>query len=173
MRKNGLPQNIGLVLAIGRGEQEEVQFFSFGPYVPDFTRISTPRAFKNEILLRQKFLTEGLTATQIAREFSSSKTTIKAYLRRYNIKRKIPCGKHQQNLALGERMVKGRVRPHKGELKILESILAMHQKEGLSPTSIARVLNVMKIPTKRQGKKWDHSVIIHILRRKGVYGPIR
>ena len=60
-------------------------------------------------------------------------------------------------------MVKGRVVPHQKELRVQSMILDMHKNEGLSANAIARVLNTMKVPTNRQGKKWDHSVIVDIL----------
>jgi len=49
----------------------------------------------------------------------------------------------------------------------------MYVNEGLTVTSIARVLTQMKIPTKKRGKKWDHFVVIDILERESVYKPKR
>ncbi|MBX9766326.1 MAG: recombinase family protein [Bdellovibrionales bacterium] len=45
----------------------------------------------------------------------------------------------------------------------------MYKEENLAPTAIARILDAMKIPTKKQGKKWDHSIVIDILKREGIY----
>ena len=84
----------------------------------------------------------------------------------FGIKKDIPTGKTRHNLAFGERIVKGKVIPCQKELQIIESIVNMHKKEGLTARAIARVLNSMKIPTKKQGKRWDHSVVIGILKRE-------
>jgi hypothetical protein len=53
------------------------------------------------------------------------------------------------------------------------TIRRMYVDEGLLPQSIAGLLDTMKVPTKRQGKKWDHSVVIAILRREGIYKQSR
>ena len=160
-------------LQSGGGEREEIQFLSSGPYIPDSTTFSTISTLTNEFVLREKFLSQGLSAAHIATELGVSKTTVKARLRAFGIRKNTPNGKSRYNLALGEKMVKGRVRPHKAELQVLKTILTMHTKKGLSPTSIADILNTMKIPTKRQGKKWSNSVIIDILKREEVYEPVQ
>ena len=55
----------------------------------------------------------------------------------FGLKRIRLASKHKHNLALGEKMVKGRVKSHRAELRTLETILNMHTKEGFSPTAIA------------------------------------
>ncbi len=47
---------------------------------------------------------------------------------------------------------------HKSELLVIETIKRMYREEHLRPRSIASLLDTMKVPTKRRGKKWDHSV---------------
>ena len=41
--------------------------------------------------------------------------------------------------------------------------------EGVSIATIARCLDTMKIPTRRQGKGWDYHTVTAILKREGVY----
>ncbi len=41
--------------------------------------------------------------------------------------------------------------------------------EGVGTNAIARFLDAVKLPTKRQGKDWDHSMVTAILKREGVY----
>ena len=143
---------------------------SFVLYVPDYTTISTVPKFKDEAVLRQKFLIDGLSSAYIAKEFGCSQTAVRDNLRKYGIRKNTPNGKHKNTLKLGEKMVKGRVVPHKAELRTLETIYTMHTKEKLSPNSIAKILNTMRVPTKRQGKEWSRNLIINILNRKGIYG---
>ena len=80
---------------------------------------------------------------------------------------------HREKLAYGKRIVGNRETAHKGELQVIETIKRMYAEEHLRPRSIARLLDTMKVPTKRQGKKWDHSVIIAILKREGLYKQSR
>lgn len=73
----------------------------------------------------------------------------------------------------GQKIVAGQVQVHKQEAHIKQAILDMYQNQGLSVTAIARLLTQMKVPTKKRGKGWDHSVVIEILTREGVYQPKR
>ena len=67
----------------------------------------------------------------------------------------------------GKRRVGGKAVDHKGELRTIAVIRKMYS-EGVSTAAIARTLATMQIiPTKRQGKGWDHSMVTAILRREG------
>ncbi len=157
------------VIANGRSSLEKLQFAFPDAQVFDFLGFS-PYIFNiKRNVLHQKYLVEGLSATHIAEELGVSKTIVRDRLRKYGLNKNTPNGKHRHNLGLGERIEKGKVRPHKGELRVVATIVKMHREEGLSARAIARILNAMKTPTKRQGKKWDHSVVIDILKRERVY----
>lgn len=151
---------------------EKGQFFYSGPQTLDTITLSVPPDFTNESLLRQKYLVEGLSYNQMTRQFGCCKRTLKKYLRLYNIRKNTP-GKSKYNLALGEKIIKGKVVTHQGEQRVLKTIVDMHEKENLSATAIARILNTMKIPTKRQGRKWNHSTVIGILKKEGLYTSTR
>ena len=151
----------------------EIHYLLSGPYLSDSIILSTRPVFKNPIVLREKFLTQGLSAVYLAKEWNCFPTTVRAYLRKFGIRRAVQAGKNRRNLALGEKLVKGRVVSHRAEQRVLKSILNMYQEECLTPTAIARVLNSMGVPTKRQGKKWAQATIVGILTRQGVYRPTR
>ena len=137
----------------------------------DTTELSRTPSIKNKRVLHQKFIVEGMSSLQIAKDLDCSRTTtIKKYLRKYEIKKGIPNGKTRHNLAYGERIIKGKVFSCQKELRVIISIVNMYKKEGLTVTAIARILKTMKVPTKKQGKRWDHSVVIGILKRNGKYG---
>ena len=153
----------------GRPLLRNCQNFSSSPYPIDFIDLFQPPKHQNKVFLQQKFIVEGLSAAQIAKEFGCSKTAVKDHLRKFGIRKNTPTGKTRHNLAIGQRILKGRPTAHKGEIKLLENIKDMHIKEDLSATAIARILNGMKTPTKKQGKAWDHSVIIAILKRQSIY----
>lgn len=104
---------------------------------------------------------------QISTEFASSKTAVRSALLKFGIPLRVT-GKNPyrtHNLPLGKRCVNGRVLIHKGEKRIIQSILKMHG-EGLSNCAIARVLTDMKIPTKQQGRKWHPEMVRQILIRE-------
>jgi hypothetical protein len=76
---------------------------------------------------------------------------------------------HKQKLAYGRKIIGHSLDTHKSETQIISSIKKMYCDEGLGPVAIARILDAMKVPTKKQGKKWDHSVVIAILERERIY----
>ena len=102
-----------------------------------------------------------------------SATTVKKYLKEFGLKKGQGSGRHWNKLAYGEKIQKGRVVAHKSEQQLLDSIKQIYVDEGLTVTAIARILTSMKVPTKKQGKKWDHSVVADILTRVGIYQPKR
>jgi transposase-like protein len=157
------------VEGIGRGSLAKRQFVSATPYVVDITTISTPPQHEDPSFLHQKFIVERLSAAQIAREIGCCKTTVKKYLRQYQIKKGLGNGRHHNKLALGEKFEKGRLKDHQQELRLVETLKKMHVEENLSTAAIAKILNSMKVPTKKRGKKWDHSVVRRILQRLDVY----
>lgn len=117
---------------------------------------------------------EGLSAKKIAAEVGCGLTTIKDHLRKYGLtKGGRGTAKHKAKLAYGKKLVKGQIKSHCRETDTIESIKDMYSKQGHTPTAIARILNTMKVPTKKRGKKWDHSVIIDILKREGLYKVTR
>lgn len=117
---------------------------------------------------------EGLSAKNLADLLGCSTTTVKARLREFELtKGGSGNSVHREKLAFGKRIVGNREIAHKGELQIIETIKRMYSEEGLRPRSIASLLDTMKVPTKRRGKKWDHSVVIAILKREGIYKQSR
>ena len=153
----------------GRPSMGEGQNLFSIPYLIDFIEVFRLPDYQNKDVLQQKFLVEGLSAAQMAKEFGCSKTAVKDHLRKFGIRKNTVNGKTRHNLAVGEKIIKGQVVAHQREGKLLASIQQMHTKEGLSATAIARILNTMKVSTKRQGRAWDHSVVVAILKRQGIY----
>lgn len=159
---------------VGRGSLGKGHFSSPTTYFIDIIQVSELPQYQNKFLLHQKYVLENLSAKEIATSFGCSATTIKKQLREFRLN-KGGCGNgvHKQKLAYGKKLVSHALVVHKGETQILESIKRMYGEEGLGPTAIARILNTMKVPTKKQGKGWDHSVIADILIREGIYKQTR
>ena len=104
-------------------------------------------------------------------EFSCSKTRIRNLLLKYKVPMREPSKYHKDHSrTYGKRRVSDKTVDHKGEQRTIATIKQMYC-EGNSTAAIARFLNTMKIPTKRQGKGWHNYMVIIILKREGMYRP--
>jgi hypothetical protein len=143
-------------------------------YLVDIITISELPNYINQSFLHEKYVIENLTAKKIAGLIGCSTTTVKAYLNQFGLTKG---GKghavHKEKLAYGTRLAGHHLVAHKGETQIVATIRKMYESEDLGPVAIAGLLNSMKVPTKRQGKQWDHSVIIAILKRLEIYEQSR
>lgn len=144
------------------------------PYVVEIVNFSKLPAFKNPNVLQQKYLEEGLTVKQMSVLLGCGETVIKKYLRQFGIRKaEVQEVRHKANLKYGQKLISGQVFEHKQESHIKKAILDMYQDQGMSVTAIAHLLTQMKVPTKKRGKKWDHSVVISILKGENAYQPKR
>jgi DNA-binding CsgD family transcriptional regulator len=138
------------------------------PQLINIIEFSSLPSYLNQIVLHQKYITEGLSTTKIARELGISRTTVTVYLKKYDIPvRPVGKVKSKRTLAYGEKIINGKVEVHKQERRTVDSILKM-KKEGLSYNAIARILNEMKVKTKSQGKKWHMETVRQIILREQV-----
>ncbi|MAE73536.1 MAG: hypothetical protein CL675_05530 [Bdellovibrionaceae bacterium] len=120
-------------------------------------------------VLRQKYLENRLSMRDIAKEFMCSKTQVRNLLLKHEIPLREPSKYHKDHSrSFGKRQVNGEAVDHKKELRIIETIKGMRE-EGMTARAIARTLDTMKIPTKKQGKGWHHHMVITILKREGFY----
>ena len=159
---------------IGRGETTKPHNLFSTAYIIEITSFSRVPLYENEIVLQQNYLEKGLTVKEMSVLLGCGSTTIKKQLRRFNIRKiEVQEVRHKSNLKYGQKLISGKIIEHKKETNIQRTIVDMYLNEGLTVTSIARLLTQMKIPTKKRGKRWDHSIIIEILKREGVYNPKR
>ena len=139
---------------------------------PQFTMKSytciTSESISGDVL-RQKYLENNLSMRDIAKEFMCSKTQVRNLLLKHEIPLREPSKYHKDHSrSYGKRQFNGEAVDHKKELRIIETIKAMNE-EGMTARAIARTLDTMKIPTKKQGKGWHHHTIVTILKREGLY----
>ena len=123
-------------------------------------------AYKDKIVLHQKYIVEGLSIRQIALQFLSSKEAIRMALHEHGIplrKQSLPHGKPSQ-IKYGKKIIKGKLQDSISEQRIIKTIKEM-KSQGLSLRQIAKNLSTMKIPTKENGKKWHPEMIRRILGR--------
>ena len=112
----------------------------------------------------QKYIIEGLTCDEIAKEFSTARTTILKYLKICGIAVR-PVGSNQKRKRGPSYGVKSQQRQllvHKRELENIKKMRELREK-GFSYWKIADVFNSMKIPTKSGRGKWHAKSIQQIL----------
>lgn len=137
----------------------------------DLSMISTVQVtplYENEEFLRDRYLLKQLSTRQIAAEIRSARSTVKEAIRRLKIPmrpedeaRKLSKGQ----LAYGERLVQGKIVPHKAEQKVIQEILKRH-RFGSSYSMIADWLNSKGVPTKNNANSWQRPTVYKIIRQK-------
>lgn len=122
-----------------------------------------PKTLISNDYVHQKYVVEGLNMSQIARELFTSRQTTRARLIKIGVELKsnIDQVQKQKHTSYGHRKVNGKTTKHQTEGRVILSINNMRGK-GLSLQEIADVLNQMKIPTKKRGKKWTRGIVDNI-----------
>ena len=116
------------------------------------------------LFLNDLYTPKRLSAAQIAKEFSSSKSSVLKALRHFEIPIRephLPHGRHSQT-RYGERRLKEKTTPFKKEERVIKTIKEL-AKEGLSYRRICELLTSMRIPTKHKRRKWHPEMIRRIL----------
>lgn len=129
--------------------------------------IQSKPLYHSEEFLRQKYLVEGLSTRQIAREICSARSTVKDAIKGFGIPlrpgeeaRKLNKGQ----LAFGEKMVRGRIMPHGGERRVLRQMVDLRRR-GDSLGKIAAWLNAKGVPPKGSARHWSRPTVFKILQR--------
>ena len=135
---------------------DTIQFFVTSPFL-------------SEDFLREKYLVQGLSTTQIAKAIGSASSTVLKYLRKFNIPVRKPSqsirGKRKGfGLPYGKRIVKGELVNLKKEQEGIEKMKALRE-EGYSYWKIAAIFNSIKIPTQTGKGKWYARTIQQILEK--------
>lgn len=154
------------ILYLGRsGGLNVTQFEQLysSPKLVDFIERSSPQTKLNEVVLRQKYVVEGLSLKQISIEFLYSKNTIRKQLIGYGIPLRQSHKQHGRHATprYGTKVVKGKVVSHLAEKRVVDTVIELRNK-GFSFKQIADFLSKLSIPTKRKGQKWHKEVVRHI-----------
>jgi len=126
----------------------------------------------NEFFLREKYLTEMQSTRQIAAQIFSARSTVVRHLNAFNIPLRTEDEAHALNKgqhAFGEKLVAGKVVPHKGELAVLRRMQILRDS-GCSYRKIAAELNSSGVPTKNRKAKWQATTIMKMLNDSGSTG---
>ena len=121
------------------------------------------KVFPLDVITRL-YAKEGLSAREIAKRFSCSKSTVLKQLKKNGIKirlRHLPHGRQSQP-RFGNKRIHGKITSHKEEMKTVGVIKNLYDK-GLSLREICKIMSEMKIPTKNKSRKWHPEMIKRIL----------
>ncbi len=124
------------------------------------------KPFKNAQLLHKNYVVDRLSAIEIAKKFSCSKSTFLKYLKLNNIPIREACvAIHKnRNVRYGEKNRSRRRMSHEREQEVIQKMVFLRDK-GYSYRKIAEILDTMKIPTKTRKTKWQARVVQEILKR--------
>jgi len=138
------------------------QLFRSTQQVADFLPFCNNRPYEDPLLLHKKYVVQGLSTLQIAREFFCSKGTIRRALTVAGI----PIRKRQEkgrssNPRYGSKAVKGHRVEDLTEQRVIKTVIEM-RNDGISFPKIARFLTGAGVPTKTRRRKWHPEVVRQI-----------
>lgn len=123
-------------------------------------------------MLRQKYVAEGASLKQIAKELLCSQTAVRDALIRAGIPlRPRGAAGHSSTVNYGTKLSRGRRAPCAVEAKVVKTILDLRH-DGMSFDKIAQVLTKVGVPTKTRRKKWNGGCVraIYLRHRPGAKG---
>ena len=132
------------------------------------TEFSHTPAFRDKAFLQQKYLVEGRSMAQIAKEISSSKEAVRSGLSQFGIpvrQAHRPHG-HPSQSKYGSRVAGGKSVAHLGEQRVVRAVQDL-KREGLTLRQIAAFLTKIGVPTKQRGKRWHPQMISRLLGKTG------
>lgn len=136
----------------------------FQPLFQGVTPLYVVPLFKNKFFIHQKYVVEGLSAKQIAREIFSSKMAVLDALYFFEIPIREPHYNHghPSQPRYGQRVHNNALVDHLVEQKVIAIIRDLHA-QGFSLRKIARILNGMRVATKCHGKGWHPQMVRRVL----------
>ena len=117
-----------------------------------------------EFFLKQKYLQEGLSSTEIAKLTFSSRPTITKLLKQYGIPLKKITRRNDGGHVFGYRKFGGKAIELKKEQEVIE-LIKSHRRSGYSYQKITDILTEKKIETKTKKGVWYSKVVRQILKR--------
>ena len=125
----------------------------------------------NQAVIYQKYVVEKLSVKEIARQLSLSSAAVLDALNRFQIETRPKGGNPERPTwaPYGRRYQFGKLVEHKGELRVIKTILVPRFLRGATLSSIVDYLHIKKIPTKKGGPKWQTEQVRQILLREGIY----
>jgi len=149
---------------------QAVRWTNYPKYLHSFPFQSRPYRPKAKNL-RNWYLDDGMSASQIAEKLGVSKTFVLDRLREMGIRDggdtnrlTNPTNYRSSAIPYGFRVKDGKLVPHYAELKICRKVVAL-VREGHSYRSVARELTKSEFRNRQGRSAWEHSTIISIYKR--------
>lgn len=135
-------------------------------FLIDHINFNWKKPFKEADVLHQNYVVARVSAEEIAKKFSCTKSTILKYVRLNNIPVREACVaiNKNKNVRYGEKNRSRRRVHHEREREVIQKMVSLREK-GYSYRKIAEVLDTMKVPTKTRKRKWQARVVQEILNR--------
>ncbi len=135
------------------------------PQVIDIIKLAVVSPLRDEGLLKEKYLQEGLSPKQIALQLGVSRPAVVGRLKRIGVLSGAPSrpGYLLAQVPFGWKRENGKLVSHLAEQRVLERI-SKARAEGESLHSIARSLTIAGIKAKNGGK-WHARTVSRILER--------
>ncbi len=136
-------------------------------YLLDEIEFIYSRIWKDKAFLHQKYILEGRSIAQIAREILSSRATVRSSLIQFGIKPKSQGkpGLRPAQVPYGYRMSNGLMTPHLGEQRVIAAVKKMVEG-GLSYRKVCEFLSAVGVPTKNRGIRWHPEMIRRLISHK-------
>jgi len=137
-------------------------------YLADFISFFVAPKLLNNVVLTEKYLKSGLSASQIAQELGISKQMVLRRLRLQNVTRTQGRGRSEDNYRFpnppyGRRVVAGRLELNPAEMKVARLIVELRDKKKWEYTQIAVELGIRGLVT-RQGSQWARWTVSRVYR---------
>lgn len=137
------------------------ELISHKAYVIDTIKLTIKKDVLSESFLYEKYVTEGLSSSEIARMSFSSRATVTKHLKLYGIPLKSFTRRQTGKIVFGFRQHGGRAIESKTELEAIR-LIRLHREGGKSYSKIADVLNESKVLTKKRKGNWYPKVVRQI-----------
>lgn len=111
--------------------------------------------YLNQEYLQQKYVTENLSADEVASEIGCAVSTVLKHLEKYGISVRESSEniRPKRHLPFGKKIVGRSVENHKREQEVLKQIKELRD-QGHSYWKIAKILNTLKVRTKTGRGQW-------------------
>lgn len=136
-------------------------------YVTENTAFQTLPLFRDTDFLKDCYINQGLSTTQISKICGSARTTVAQRLIEAGVvlRAQSDYPHRQGQIPYGMRVSSGKLVPHKREQEVLGQLEHLREN-GYSYWKIAEVMNDMAIPTKNQNSKWHPTTIMKLLKSR-------
>ncbi len=137
------------------------------PHLVEMIEFIHTEPWRSKTFLEEKYVKNGRPIAQIADEILSSRAAVRDALIEFGIqlKQQGKPGLRPAQVPYGYRRSDGRLTPHLGEQRVIQSVRKM-SKDGLSYRKICDFLTSVSVPTKNQGKGWQPEMIRRLLTRR-------